>query len=215
MAKLMVFAAAFAALVALMVASTVPWITAEPPPRGEPVIVIVDAGHGGHDPGAVVQEVLEKDINLDIALRVFALGNAHPRLHIVLTRSTDRYVQLRDRVKLAEELGAALYLSVHANAHRNTRICGVETWLHTDVGRGEPSWSLAEGMQRSVVRATGAADRGVLQQPLYLRHTHLPAALVEVGYMTCPQELLLLRDRAYQERMAQGILRGILDYCGL
>ncbi len=217
MTKFGVFAVAvFAALVALIVASSVPWPTVEhPPPPRDAVVVVVDAGHGGHDPGAVVQGVLEKDIALDITLRVFALAELHPRLHIVLTRSTDRYVELEDRVKLAEEVGAALYLSIHANANRSTSICGVETWVHTDVSRGDPSWGLAAVMQRAVVRATGAADRGVLQQPLYLRHTHLPAALVEVGYMTCPQELSLLQERAYQERIAQGVFQGILDFVGL
>ncbi len=216
MTKLGVLAAAlFAALVALIVASSVPWPTAERPLPSDAVVVVVDAGHGGHDPGAVVQGVLEKDIALDITLLVFALGEAHPRLHIVLTRSSDTYVELTDRVKLAEEVGAALYLSIHANANHSTSICGVETWVHTDVRRGDPSWRLAEVMQRAVVRATGAANRGVLRQPLYLRHTHLPAALVEVGYMTCPQELPLLLDAAYQERIAQGIFQGILDFVGL
>ncbi len=174
--------------------------------------VVVDAGHGGHDPGAVVDGVQEKDIALSLALRVAAYADAYPELEVLLTRASDRYVELVDRVRLAEAVGADLYLSVHANANAAPSICGVETWVHSAVARSNPSWALAEAVQAAVVRATGAPDRGVLQQQLYLRHTYLPAALVEVGYMTCPAELPRLLDTAYQERIARGIVDGLLAY---
>ncbi len=213
MSKLGVLAVAvFAALVALIVASSVPW-----PPLGDPVspravVVVIDAGHGGHDPGAVVAGIEEKDVVLYLALRVLALAEAEPRVQVLLTRSGDYYVDLRDRVRLAEEVDAVLYLSIHANANHSSNICGVETWVHDAVRPGESSWELAERVQAAVVSTTGAADRGVLRQPLYLRHTDLPAALVEVGYLTCPQERTLLLDREYRERIAIGIVQGILDF---
>ena len=177
--------------------------------------VVVDAGHGGKDPGAQVAGVDEKDVNLAIALRVFSLAKGHPQLRVVLTRASDRYVELVDRVRLAEEVGAVLYVSIHANFISDPSVCGVETYVDDSRPPDDPSWSLARIVQRAVCAATGARDRGVRSQRLYMRHTYLPAALVEVGYLTCPAERAKLLEPWYQEELARGILQGILDFLGL
>lgn len=176
-------------------------------------IVVVDAGHGGHDPGAVVSGIHEKDLNLTIALLVARKAQGIRGLKVVLTRSADTYVDLVERVKMAEALGAALYLSIHANYHRDQKVCGIETWMDTNAG--PESQRLAETVHRATVLATGAADRGVRRQTLYLRHTSLPAVLVEVGYLSCPTERKKLLDPAYQERLAEGILEGIREFLGI
>ncbi len=175
------------------------------------VVVVVDAGHGGPDPGAMVAGIQEKDLNLALALLVQEKAKTIG-LRVVLTRTTDTYVDLVERVRMAEAVGAVLYVSIHANYHRDQRICGVETWVDTNAGA--ESVRLAEALQRAVVLATGAQDRGVRRQTLYLRHTWLPAALVEVGYLSCPGERGKLLDPDYQERIAEGIVRGILAYLG-
>jgi len=198
---LLLFAATLA-LVALLSVRPVPEI-----------IVVVDAGHGGHDPGAVVSGVQEKDLNLTLALLVARKAQGIRGLKVVLTRSTDTYVDLVERVRMAEALGAALYVSIHANYHRDSKVCGVETWVDTNAHA--ESVRLAEALQRAVVWATGAADRGVRRQTLYLRHTSLPTALVEVGYLSCPSERKKLLDPAYQERIAEGILQGIREFLGI
>jgi len=194
--------AATLALVALLSVRPVPEI-----------LVVVDAGHGGHDPGAVVSGVREKDLNLTLALLVARKAQGVRGLRVVLTRSTDTYVDLVERVKMAEALGAALYLSIHANYHRDPKVCGIETWVDTNAG--QESQRLAECVQRAVVSAVGGADRGVRRQTLYLRHTSLPAALVEVGFLSCPAERKKLLDPAYQERIAEGILQGIREFLGI
>lgn len=176
----------------------------------ETVVVVVDAGHGGSDPGALAAGVQEKDVNLAIALRVQRKAQAVPGLQVILTRSSDVYPALLDRVRLAEETGAKLYVSIHANYYRDPQVCGVETW--TDSSAHTESLRLAREVQRAVVAAVRAADRGVHRQTLYLRHTSLPAALVEVGYLSCPAERAKLLDPAYQERIAEGILQGILTF---
>ncbi|HID08826.1 TPA: N-acetylmuramoyl-L-alanine amidase, partial [Candidatus Micrarchaeota archaeon] len=98
------------------------------PSIGSPIIVVVDAGHGGHDPGAVVEGIEEKDIVLDIALSVFELSRESP-IQVVLTRSTDRYVDLKERVRFAERVGAVLYVSIHANYVSDTRVKGIEVYV--------------------------------------------------------------------------------------
>jgi len=180
-------------------------------PRG-PVVIVIDPGHGGHDPGAVVAGVQEKDVNLALALCVLRKAQGRADLRVILTRTTDLYVDLVERVRIAEAAGAHLYLSIHANYHRDPTVRGVETWVDTSAG-GE-SLRLAREVQRALVAATGAPDRGVRRQTLYLRHTSLPTALVEVGYLSCPSERALLLDSTYQEKIADGILRGLLAFLG-
>lgn len=185
-------------------------LAVQPPPPVEFALVVVDAGHGGRDPGAVVAGVQEKDVNLAIALRVQRQAEGVPGLRVVLTRTEDAYPTLLERLELAEDLGARAYVSIHANYFRDPKVCGVETWV--DTGASPDSLRLARALQETVVRATGAADRGVHRQTLYLRHTTLPTALVEVGYLSCPAERAKLEDPAYQDRVAAGILAGILAF---
>jgi len=179
-----------------------------------PLIVVVDAGHGGEDPGAVVAGIKEKDIVLDIVLRLFQLAQGGP-VEVVLTRITDRYVDLKERVRFAEEVGAVLYLSVHANYSSNSRVRGIEVWVDDSRGPDDPSWTLARTVLEGLVEATGAPSRGVRSQKLYMRHTRLPAALAEVGYLSNPIERRRLLDPAYRERIAQGLLEGIYNFLGL
>jgi N-acetylmuramoyl-L-alanine amidase len=201
-------------LVALLTAPPPPASSPELSPWQPPFTVVVDPGHGGHDPGAIVAGIQEKDITLEISLRVLSLAKAIPQLRVVLTRMSDRYPELRERVRFAEEVGAALYLSIHANSFPDPAICGVETLVDDSRPPDDPSWALAQAVQKAVCASTGAVDRGVRSQRLYMRHTHLPAALIEVGYLTCPAERARLLDPWYQEEIARGILRGIMDFLG-
>jgi N-acetylmuramoyl-L-alanine amidase len=184
------------------------------PQQFPPLVVVVDAGHGGEDPGAVVAGVKEKDLVLDIVLRIFELAGEGP-VEVILTRATDRYVDLKDRVKFAEEVGAVLYLSVHVNYSSSTYVRGIEVWVDNTRKPDDPSWKLAGSVLRALVAETGARDRGVRSQKLYMRHTKLPAVLVEVGYLSNPAERRLLLDTSYRDRVAKGILQGIYDFLGL
>ncbi len=184
------------------------------PQQIPPPVVVIDAGHGGEDPGAVVAGVREKDIALDIVLRIFELSQGGP-VQVVLTRATDRYVELKERVRFAEEVGATLYLSVHANYLSDPRVHGIEVWVDNTRATDDPSWELARAVLSALVRETGATDRGVRSQKLYLRHTKLPAALVEVGYLSNSAERRLLLDPGYRARIARAILMGIYAFLGL
>ncbi len=181
-------------------------------PEGPSVTIVLDPGHGGRDPGAVAGDVLEKDVNLAIIERLKNLAELEPRLNPILTRTADVTVDKLDRIHLADEVEAALYLSVHTNAFGDPGVHGAETWIDDTRTPGDPSYLLAESVQDALVDATGARDRGVESQGLYLQHTTLPAVSVEVGFLTCPEERAKLLDPTYQDQIAQGILKGILDY---
>ena len=176
------------------------------------VTIVLDAGHGGKDPGAVVAGVKEKDVDLAVAKCVFSLAKEDDRLNPVMTRNVDIYVTLEDRVRLAEEVDAALYLSIQANACDYPDVEGIETWVDEIHSPGDPSWQLAEIIQSSLIEATGATDRGVRSQELYLHSTERPAALVEIGFLTSKEERNKLTDPVYQGMVAQGIFDGIVAY---
>ncbi len=176
------------------------------------IIIAIDPGHGGRDPGGVVGDVLEKDVNLAIAKRLAALVEAQPGLKPLLTRSDDVTVKNLDRLRKAEEGGAVLYLSVHTNSYSDPSVHGAETLVDDTRPKDDPSWPLAEAVQKGVTAATGARDRGVRSQSLYLEHTKLPAVSVEVGFITSSEEGAKLLDPAYQDKIARGLLNGIISY---
>jgi N-acetylmuramoyl-L-alanine amidase len=91
--------------------------------------VVIDPGHGGHDPGAKVKGLTEADLVLDVALRLEQLLLKRPGVEVVLTRRTDVFVPLEERTAIANREGADLFLSIHANASRNSRARGVETYF--------------------------------------------------------------------------------------
>jgi len=179
--------------------------------------VVIDPGHGGQDPGGIgYRGVKEKDITLAIARLVELEALSEPGLRIVLTRRSDVYVPLQERTALADRLGAALYLSIHANIHGDWRVKGIETLLPESWrGRSTRSLLLARDLQESLVRELGGRDRGVKYQRLYLRWSTVPAALVEVGFLSNPEEARLLQSFYYQDRIARAILAGIKEFLGL
>lgn len=185
-------------------------------PGGDPVcdaLVVLDAGHGGSANGASYDGVLEKDLNLSITLRAARLLE-EAGLQVLLTRSDDRDVGLYDRTALANGQEADLFVSIHCNASlTNASASGIYTAACTEEG---PGWLLAQTLRQTVMAATGAGDMGSEARPnlAVLRTAQMPAALVECGYMSTPQELALLTDPAYQALLAQGIADGILAYLG-
>jgi N-acetylmuramoyl-L-alanine amidase len=91
--------------------------------------IVIDPGHGGHDPGAKVRGLTEADLVLDVALRLEALLAAQPGVEVVLTRRTNTYVSLEDRTDIANRADADIFLSIHANASANTRATGIESYF--------------------------------------------------------------------------------------
>jgi N-acetylmuramoyl-L-alanine amidase len=91
--------------------------------------VVIDAGHGGHDPGAQSNGVSESELTLDVAMRLSRLLQKQPGIDVVMTRDTDVFVPLEERTAMANREGADLFLSIHANASRDARVRGVETYF--------------------------------------------------------------------------------------
>ena len=91
--------------------------------------IVIDAGHGGHDPGAKGKGVTEAELVLDVALRLEKLLQKVPGVEVILTRRTDEFIPLPERTAIANREGADLFLSIHANASTNAQARGIETYF--------------------------------------------------------------------------------------
>jgi len=175
----------------------------------EQLVIVIDPGHGGRDPGAIgIAGLQEKDINLTIAQRV-QQQLQQQGITVLMTRSDDRFIDLEPRVAFAEEAGADLFVSIHANAISLSRpeVNGLETYYYSLGLR------LAQIIHANVLRRVNMADRGVRQARFYvLRRTSMPAVLVETGFVTGRDDAARLRDPARRNQIADGIVAGILEY---
>ncbi|MBU6230618.1 MAG: N-acetylmuramoyl-L-alanine amidase [Cyanobacteria bacterium REEB459] len=183
----------------------------QPPlPQGR-LLVVIDPGHGGRDPGAIgIGGVQEKDINTILGNRVRSQLEA-AGITVLMTRSDDRWVDLEARAEIANQAGAAVFVSIHANAISMQRpeINGLETYYLSTGDR------LAQLIHASILRNTDLANRGIRQARFYvLRHTTMPSVLVETGYLTGAVDAARFRNPAAVRQIADAIARGILDFLG-
>lgn len=172
--------------------------------------VVLDAGHGGSASGAVYEGVMEKTITLPVALRVGELLRERG-YNVVFTRNRDEYMDLYTRSDIANAVRGDIFVSIHANASATNRnFQGTFTYSYPGSERGE---ALAGCIQSAVCAEAGSIDRGLLTNNyVVLRETEMPAALLELGFMSCHEELTRLIDPDYQEKLAQGTARGIAAY---
>lgn len=174
-----------------------------------PFCVIVDAGHGGSDPGAIVGDAYEAPINLAIALKLAAILEQNG-VEVVLTRDTDKWVSLPDRHKLANEKNADLSISLHCNIYgADPDVSGLECYYRAEAPLG---YAFAQRVLKAA-KATGEIRTRSTRVEDYqmLVHPKMPSVLVEMGFMTCPEELQKLRSEAYQQTMAQALADAVLN----
>lgn len=181
------------------------------PRRDGRLMIVIDPGHGGPtDLGGVgIGGLREKDIVLPMSLEVAKILEQN-NIQVVMTRKTDRDLDLPPRSELANRVGADLFVSIHANAISMSRpdVNGLETFYY------QTGQALAQYIQNSMLQAFPTMkNRGVKRARFHvLRHTKMPAVLVEVGFVTGNYDSRILADPRQRSRMAQAIARGILRY---
>lgn len=174
-------------------------------------VIVIDAGHGGHDPGAVANGLQEKEVVLDISLRVEAKLRA-AGANVVMTRRNDTFIELTERANIANRANASSFVSVHANAF-NGSAHGSETYWLNSAQTSEDSRRLATAIQKHLINELATNDRGVKTANFsVLRNTNMPAALVEVGFLTNKQEAEKMKLASFREKAAVAIYKGILEY---
>ncbi|SMP62607.1 N-acetylmuramoyl-L-alanine amidase family protein [Anoxynatronum buryatiense] len=181
-------------------------------------LIVIDAGHGGSDPGAISPNLKlnEKDVNLEVALEARRLLEA-AGFRVYMTRTSDVYVGLQDRAGVANQLGADLFISIHANAAARSDLKGVETLYYPSEENPmdfRNNKYLAEIFQDEMVRTLGAASHRINARDklVVLRETKMPAIIIEMGFLTNPDEERLLGTNEYRRLAAQGIVNSTIRY---
>ncbi len=211
--------------------------------------IMIDPGHGGKDPGAVANKILEKDINLKMS-RIIGKKLEKKGFKVFYTRTTDVFVPLEERTAMANAKDADLFISIHCNACRDKRAHGLELYylnlaksrdavrvaarenavsvkkisdlqvILTDLmlnSKITESKDLAQDIQNRSLQKVRTKykvnDHGVKGAPFYvLMGSKMPAVLVELGYITNYTEAKRLRSTAYLDRLADGMVLGVLAY---
>lgn len=185
------------------------------------MIVVIDAGHGGNDPGNLHQtEGLkdEKELNLAMALKLGGyieqfLGHS---IEVIYTRTTDVFIALEDRVKKANSINAAYFISIHCNASDNREIYGTESHVHNIESKA--STDLAHKIQNQFKERAARNSRGVkftndrLGTLFVLKESNMPAVLVETGFMTNKEEEKYLNSEYGQDLLMSAVFRAFRDY---
>lgn len=187
-------------------------------------IIVVDPGHGGPDPGAKgAAGSYEKNNTLPVGLYLASLLRS-AGAQVILTRSTDispaegSYSERSDleaRTKIANDQKADLFISLHNDSFSNPEANGTSTYYSSANPMSPQSKALAESIQSELVRAIALYNRGVKNSPFYvIKNTKMPAVLVELGFLSNPDEENLLGSPDFQRKAARGIYFGILSYEG-
>ena len=168
--------------------------------------IILDAGHGGKDPGASGRAYKEKTLALGTALLTADLLRS-AGANVILSRTDDTFISLQERVKISNSSNADAFVSVHYNSGTSSS-SGILTFYN----KGKDQ-SLASSVQKGIVGSTGLKDSGTGMADFYvLRHNTKPAILVELGFLSNPSEEMMIGTKSYQQKSAQGLYKGLLNY---
>lgn len=220
------------------VPSSAPTPSAQPPASQKPsekpaqtyapgeLIVVLDAGHGGSDPGALGHSegknddsdlVREKDLTLSITKKAAEKLRARG-VCVELTRTGDTLPSLSERPAFANELGAALFVSIHINSAAASEGHGIETYYAEENNGDEygiTSKELAECLLKHLIAQTGAANRGVKEAAhAVTRRSDMPASLIECGFISNPEELEKLCSEQYQDKLASAVCDAVCEVLG-
>ncbi|MGY4691321.1 N-acetylmuramoyl-L-alanine amidase [Salibacterium sp. K-3] len=172
--------------------------------------IVIDAGHGDHDNGASGNGLIEKDVNLDVALEVEErLEDAG--VDVVMTRDDDTFLGLNERVDVAESVDADAFISIHSNAYKKSAD-GTEAF-YSNHYKGSESRALAESIQQELASQTGMSDRRVGEAGfVVIKNTTMPSSLIELGFLTNPDDAAEMKQDSYPDEAADAIFDGIDNY---
>ncbi len=172
-------------------------------------LIVIDPGHGGHDPGAVGKILKEKDITLNIAQKLYGLLK-DLGYRVLVTRKADLYVSLADRVSVVTTSGADLFISIHLNGSTNLTANGIETYY---APFNQEAYKVAEAVHKKLLETTKAQDRSVKEGNYWVITNNIKLALlVETGFITNALEEAKLNTDHYQNLVAEGIADGLDSY---
>lgn len=190
--------------------------------KSQKITIALDPGHGGSDPGKIgVNDVEEKTVNLEIAEMVQDLLEKK-NIDVVMTRKEDVMLTGKDgsrtkagdmkaRVAMINEKAPALAVSIHQNSYHQEGVKGAQVFYYSHSEEGKKA---AELMQKALLILNTENNRKAKANDTYylLKRTEVPTIIVECGFLSNWEEAELLKDKEYQENMAEAIVEGILAY---
>lgn len=190
--------------------------------ENERFVVVVDAGHGGNDPGKTVGDVYEKDINLSIALKLKAILEKEG-IEVVMTREEDKglyeegasnkkITDMKNRCNLVNSSNADILVSIHQNSYSSQGVKGAQVFYYEHSKGGERLASIIQrAIKENVDKENGRQQKANDSYYILLNVTP-PAVIVECGFLTNPDEKEKLLTEEYQQKMAEAIAMGIIEY---
>lgn len=184
--------------------------------KKEQAVIVIDPGHGGEDPGKVgVNEVLEKDINLAIAMQVKE-GLEKAGIRVIMTREDDfvpdsKKQDLKERVQLINETKAPLTVCIHQNSYTDPKVKGAQVFYYSESQEGREA---AEMLQEEFRKIDPENKRETKDNGSYymLKHTNVPTIIAECGFLSNPEEAEKLTTDEYQFQIATAICEGIVKW---
>lgn len=180
--------------------------------------VVIDAGHGGSDPGAVSRSgTKEKDINLAIAKKLQILLEKEG-IHVILTRTNDDAIantkayDMYKRRLIAEESQADIFISIHQNSHTRKSVKGAQAFYYGDSEKGKILAKLIQEQFTTFLDKSNKHSAMANEKYYVLKKIPIPSVLVETGYLSNYNESRLLITEEYQQKIAQALYNGILNY---
>lgn len=189
----------------------------------EKYVVVIDVGHGGNDPGKVgVNQILEKDINLQVALKL-EMFLQQSDLVVILTRREDiglydedasnkKVQDMRRRIELIEEADADLVVSIHQNSYSDGSVRGPQCFYYRDSEEGQRAALILQEQLNNGLEVERPREAKANDSYYMLKKSTVPTIIAECGFLSNRDEALLLDDEAYQEKLAWNLYLGILKY---
>ncbi|WP_178983979.1 M56/M15 family metallopeptidase [Winogradskyella helgolandensis] len=175
----------------------------------EPLVVVIDAGHGGKDSGHLSEHEVEKTIILQITNLLASLSD--DKVEIVLTRNNDEFLELSERADFINNIQPTLFLSLHCNAHSDASISGTEAYFNPKHQDAETSFKYADVLIEH--QLGNFSNRGVKEASGFylLKNTTVPGVYLELGFLTNESDRVVLTDKSEQLKIAKSIYEGLLE----
>ena len=169
--------------------------------------IVLDAGHGGQEPGAIRAGIYEKNITIDIAQRVKShLQQAG--IQVIMTREGNESVSLKERTTITNTVNPDAFVSIHVNSSESSGVTGLETYMYTPQSK-----ELAQNVHTKLVNNINSTNRGIRTARFYvIRNTEVPAILTEIGYLSNDSERRSILTEERKDATAKAIADGILNY---
>ena len=182
------------------------------PPSKYNKIVVVDAGHGAHDPGTTYLGLKEKDLTLSISQAVIAQLEADPNIKVYATREDDTFLELMERSNFSNEIQPDLFISIHINSvDGNGAASGTETYYTEKADTRNKAFATI--VQNALVKEFGTRNRGVKANTFVVtRYTKAPAILIEIGFLTNESDRTMMTASDFTARYARTIYECVLEY---